>query len=136
VNLLVEIALGAAAAIAAAVCVAILPQTTPVGRRTRVEPAPSRPEQLVRLERLVISAGASSLQLHAYLRPLLVEVASQRLAGRGRALERMTADDARELLGDRMWEIVRPDRPFPEDRSGPGITPCELADIIDRLERL
>jgi hypothetical protein len=43
---------------------------------------------------------------------------------------------ARELLGDRLWEIVRPHRPFPEDRQGPGVPPSELRGMLGVLERL
>jgi hypothetical protein len=42
----------------------------------------------------------------------------------------------RELLGDGLWDIVRPDRPFPEDRHGPGVAPQELRAMLGALERL
>jgi hypothetical protein len=76
------------------------------------------------------------VQVHAYLRPRLVEIASYRLAARGQALERMPDAVGRELLGDRLWEVVRPERPFPEDRQGPGVRPQELAEMLEVLERL
>ena len=82
----------------------------------------------MRLERLVSMAGSSALQVHAYLRPLLAEIASRRLAARGQSLERMPEPPAGTLLGERLWEIVRPDRPFPEDRHGP-------RDLLARAER-
>ena len=84
----------------------------------------------------MISAGTSAVHVHAYLRPLLVEIASRRLAARGQTLERMPDAVARELLGDRLWDIVRPDRPFPEDRHGPGVAPQELRAMLEVLERL
>ena len=84
----------------------------------------------------MVSAGTSAVHVHAYLRPLLVEIASRRLAARGQTLERMPDAAARELLGDRLWDIVRPDRPFPEDRHGPGVPPQELRAMLGVLERL
>jgi hypothetical protein len=74
--------------------------------------------------------------MHAYLRPLLAEIASARLGMRGMTLDRMADADGRRLLGDRLWELVRPDRPFPEDRRGSGVQAGELAGMLDTLERL
>jgi hypothetical protein len=135
-TLALEIALIAIAAVGAAICVALVP--VGVSRRPRRAPPrePSAPGQLVELERLVGSASASALQLHAYLRPLLAEVAATRLAARGVTLERMADEAGVPLLGDRLWELVRPGRPFPEDRRGPGLSTDELASMLDTLERL
>jgi hypothetical protein len=126
----------ALAGIAVAVCVALLPEARPIRRRRRAAPAPARPDELVALERLVASAGTSAVQVHAYLRPLLVEIASRRLAARGQTLDRMPNAAARKMFGDRLWDIVRPDRPFPEDRHGPGVAAHELAEMLKVLERL
>jgi len=136
VRLLAEIGLVVLAGIAVAVCVSLVPDPRSTRRRRRAAPAPGRPDQLVELERLVISAGTSAVHVHAYLRPLLAEIASRRLAARGQTLERMTDTAARELLGDRLWDLVRPDRPFPEDRHGPGVAPQELRAMLGVLERL
>lgn len=135
-RLLAEIAIVVAAAVAIGVFVASVP-TVPLGRRRRrMEQESTRPGQLLAIERLVALAGTSALQVHAYLRPLLAEVASQRLAARGQTLERMPAATGRRLLGERLWEIVRPDRPFPEDRRGPGVGPEDLRAMLETLERL
>jgi hypothetical protein len=91
---------------------------------------------LVALEGLVAGSSASALHVHAYLRPLLAEIASRRLAAHGQALERMPESDARRILGDRFWELVRPDRPFPEDRHGPGVSVRDLDAMLEVLERL
>jgi len=135
-SLVAEIALVAAAAVGICVCLALLPEARSTRRRQAAVPERLRPEQLVRLERLVTMAGTNAIQVHAYLRPLLVEITSRRLAERGRALEQMPESIARQLLGDRLWEIVRPDRPFPEDRHGPGISPHDLSAVVEALERL
>jgi len=135
-RLVAEIALVAVAAIGVCVCLALLPETRSTPRRRAAVPEPSRPEQLVRLESLVMMAGTSAIQVHAYLRPLLVEIASRRLAARGRALEQMPESIARQLLGDQLWEIVRPDRPFPEERHARGISSQDLREVLAVLERL
>jgi hypothetical protein len=135
VTLVAETALVLLAAIGLGICVALLPGA-PTRRRGRSAPASPRPAPLVALERLVVTAGTNAVQAHAYLRPRLVEIASYRLAARGQTLERMPDAVGRELLGDRLWEVVRPDRSFPEDRQGPGVRPQELAAMLEVLERL
>jgi hypothetical protein len=136
VRLAAEIALVVLAGAGLALCVALLP-TAPT-RRYRPQPTPAspRPGQLVALERLVVTAGTSAMQVHAYLRPRLIEIVSYRLAVRGQTLARMPESVGRELLGDRLWDIVRPGRPFPEDRNAPGVRPPELAAMLAVLERL
>jgi hypothetical protein len=135
-RLLAEIGLVALAGIAVTVCVSLLPDARPTGRHRARAPGPARPGQLVELERLVVSAGTSTVQAHAYLRPLLVEITARRLAARGQSLERMSDAAGRELLGDRLWDIVRPGRPFPEDRHAPGVAPQDLRAMLELLERL
>lgn len=135
-TLLAEIVLVALAGVAVAVCVSLLPNRRPTRRRAPAAPLPSRPSQLVALERLAVSSGTSAVQAHAYLRPVLVEIASHRLAAHGQTLERMPDGTARQVLGDRLWDIVRPNRPFPDDRQGPGVRPDELAAMLKVLEQL
>ena len=135
-TILAEIALVLLAAIGVAVCLARLPAPgRPTTGRASARQAP-RPAQLVRLEGVVSMSGASALHAHAELRPLLAEVVSRRLAARGQALERMPDAAGRELLGERLWEIVRPDRPFPEDRHGPGVSARDLCAMLELIERL
>jgi hypothetical protein len=43
-------------------------------------------------------------------------------------------DTARAILGEETWELVRPDRPAPEDRLAKGIAPSELGKVVDALE--
>jgi hypothetical protein len=136
-TLLLEIALVVLAGVAVAVCVALLPDARSTDRRHRVTPAPTRPVQLERLERLIVTSGASgAVHAHAYLRPLLVEIVSHRLAARGQALSSMPDAVGREVLGEQLWELVRPGRPFPEDRRGPGVSSAELDAMLERAEVL
>ena len=104
-NLPAEIALVVLAGLAVAACVALLPNPRAAPGRARVTPAPARPAQLVELERLVITSGTSAVHVHAYLRPLLAEIASRRLATRGQALERMPDAIGRELLRKASMEV-------------------------------
>ena len=135
-TLLAEIALVVVAAITVAVSVAMLPEAVAWRNRRAPVPQAARPEQLVRLESLVTMAGASALKAHAYLRPLLVEIASRRLAARGQTLERIPEAAGKDLLGAPLWELVRPDRQFPEDRHGRGVPRQDLAAMVEALERL
>ena len=43
---------------------------------------------------------------------------------------------AEELLGDGLWEIVRPDRPAATYRVGNGLEEEDLRAVIERLEEL
>jgi hypothetical protein len=94
-----------------------------------------RPAQLVRLERIVERSGESGSSAHTRLRPVLVEIAEARLAHRGLRLD-SDVEEARRLLGPVVWELVRPDRPAPQGRDGPGIPPRRLGEILDALESL
>lgn len=134
-TLLAEIALLVIAAGVVAVCLARLPATAAARARAR-SPSPQPPEQLLELERLVSNSAASALTVHAYLRPLLVEISNRRLAARGHSLDHMTDATGAALLGEPLWDIVRPARPFPEDRQAPGIAPRELTAMLGVLERL
>ncbi len=96
--------------------------------------APAKPATLAGLEMLVGGAlGVADVQLR--LRPVLREIAAARLARHGVRLE-LDDDRARELLGDELWEIVRPGRSLPEDRFGPGLSRGELRGLLERLEAL
>jgi len=77
-----------------------------------------------------------AFHLHARLRPVLRDVAAHRLRSRyGVELDR-EAGRARELVGTNAWELVRPDRPPPEDRLARGPDVAELARVIDELEAI
>ena len=104
--------------------------------KRRREPDPHRPQGLVAMERLIILAVATAFDLNYRLRPILREIAAQRLAdnrglrlaGGGPRIER--------VLGEGLWELVRPDRPGSESRFGPGVRPQALGRAIERLESI
>lgn len=102
----------------------------------RRAPDPHRPHGLVAIERLVILAEAASFDLHYRLRPILREIAAQRLAdSRGLRLDR-GGPQVERVLGEGLWELVRPDRPGPESRFDPGVRPQDLRRAIERLESI
>lgn len=140
-RLVAEVGFIVVGAIGAAICLAALAMRLPAGGpvfepalRPRVK-TEVWPAQLVRLQHILEWSGESDLDAHTRLRPVLVEVAEVRLAGRGLRLDRDVAE-ARRILGPKAWDLVRPDRPRPEDRDVPGIAPRDLAEILDALEAL
>jgi hypothetical protein len=114
---------------------ALLPRGPWLGRHRRSKPAPVRPADLRRLEILVGATGLSAAETHAALRPVLRGIASASLNRRGVRLAG-NPDAARELLGDELWDLVRPGRPRPVDGRAQGATLQQLAQMTDRLEQL
>ena len=110
----------------------------------RAEPEPptlvrrmtQRLPELERTERAVLLAASNAFDVHYRLRPILREIAAQRLATRrGLSLD----DDvtaARAVVGEEAWELVRGDREPPELRFGPGVQAAELGEVVAALERI
>jgi len=98
----------------------------------RVPESEARPPEIERIERELTISTANAFDLHVRLRPTLRTIASARLAERGLRLD----EDGEELLGEDLWELLRPDRLPPADRHGPGISPEALRDAVDRVEAL
>jgi hypothetical protein len=97
---------------------------------------PERPAELERLEREVYLSLGSSFYLHHRLRPMLREVAANRLLLRhGLDLDKRP-EDSKVVLGDTAWSWLRADRPEPRDRWAPGPPLAELTAVIDALERI
>jgi uncharacterized membrane protein len=86
------------------------------------------PAQVERMEREVTLGVSNAYDLHRRLLPHLREIAQCRLERAGRA-------PGPDTLGD-WWELLRPDRPEPEDRFAPGISQSELRALVDDLERM
>ena len=97
---------------------------------------PERPAELERLERDVYLSLGSSFYLHHRLRPLLREVAENRLLLKhGIELDRRPGA-AEALVGETAWAWLRPDRDEPRDRWAPGPPLAELTAVVDALERI
>ncbi|MFL5955412.1 MAG: hypothetical protein ACJ76I_15030 [Gaiellaceae bacterium] len=86
------------------------------------------PDEVARMQREVTLAVSSAYDLHRRLLPHLREIARCRLERAGRV-------PGPETLGT-WWELLRPDRPEPVDRFGPGISQAELRALVADLERM
>lgn len=135
-TLFVEVALIVLAGLSVLLAVRRLWAAAPArpGRRAVAIDAP--PAQLLENRELIASASLSALYAHAYLRPALAESVDARLARAGFRLAAISDEVGRELLGEPLWDLVRPDRPLPADRHGPGVTAAELQAMLDVVERL
>ena len=87
-----------------------------------------------KLAREVQLGTQTAFDLHYRLRPTLVEIARNRLAGRGISLDNERR--AKAVLGDEAWELLRPDREPPRNRNAPGIGQDELGRLVGALERI
>jgi hypothetical protein len=84
--------------------------------------------ELERMEREVTLATASAYDLHYRLLPHLREIARCRLERSGKSY-------GPDTLGP-WWELLRADRPEPDDRFAPGIKQAELRALVGDLERM
>ena len=114
------------------------PRTTPLRAQAKRRDAPRRgvPAVLARLEQEVALGAAGSFDLHHQLRPRLRTLAAELLTTRGRLSLDGDSAQARQLLGEETWGIVRKDRLPPEDRLARGITPEALSRVVTSLERI
>ena len=99
---------------------------------SRKPPEPTRPSEIVRIEREITLGTTSAGHLDTRLLPLLREAASARL---GIDFD-IHPERARAALGDETWELLRPDRPEPSDRSAPGLSIRRVRAVVDLLEQL
>lgn len=105
----------------------------PKGRRKKGRrPPPS----LALIEHETALGVAGAFDLHHRLVPRLREQASGLLASRRRVHLASDPDSARRILGDETWDLVRTDRPPPEDRLARGIPPPDLRRVVESLERV
>ena len=117
------------------------PIGSPFSRPTRLAPLRQRARRRKRrgpkataVDHLVDSATSQASGFHFRLRPVLRDVADQRL----RSHHGIGIDDAAAapLLGAVAHDLLRHDRPAPDDRRSAGIAPAVLADVLTTLERL
>jgi hypothetical protein len=102
----------------------------------RPVPGPVRPPQLVRLEREITLGSANGANFEQRLLPILREAAAARLAARHNVELARRPEAARRLLGDEVWELLRPDRAETADRTARGLPLRRLRRLIEALERL
>ncbi len=87
-----------------------------------------------KLEREVELGLQTAFDFHFRLRPTLVEVARNRLAGRGISLA--NEERAKVVLGAEAWDVLRPDLEMPRDRNAPGLSTDQLGRLVGALERI
>lgn len=83
-----------------------------------------RPTELVRVERDLTLSASSAGEFHARMRPLLLAIVTARVR------------HPREALDVETWELLRPDRPAPDDRAAPGVPLRRIAELVDTIESL
>lgn len=100
------------------------------------KPAAPQAAELTRMERELMLGTADADHAQRRLLPLLRAAAAARLASRHGVELSRRPETARALLGDEVWELLRPDRPPPEDRHGPGVPREQIVAVIERVESL
>ena len=95
-----------------------------------------RNRQEERVEQLDALSRRLTADVHHRLRPLVSEIAAARLARRHGVDLTRRPEQACELVGPRTWELVRPDREPPDERSLRGWSERELRELVDELEQI
>lgn len=130
------VALASTLALATALAAAAALQLRPARRQ---QPPPRAQDKMpMRLRQIaddLRESEESEVGVDRSLRPLLVPIAAARLGRRGVDMA-LAPRRAQELLGDVLWEIVRPDRPSASYRVGRGLAGDDLRTAIERLEQL
>jgi hypothetical protein len=130
----VTVTSAALVAAGALVAAALLPPVPRPQRRRKAQPARApRPKGLSAMERQVGLARGSAGDLHERLCPLLRDIARDRLAAAGIDLDR-DPETAAQALGPETWQLIRPDRPPPNDLHGPGASLADVRTAVGRIE--
>jgi hypothetical protein len=131
------VAVASALALATALAAAAALQLRPAPRQ---QPGPpgrddEMPLRLRQIAEDLRESEQSEVGVDRSLRPLLMPIVAARLGRRGVDMA-LAPRRAQELLGDVLWEIVRPDRPSAAYRVGRGLAGDDLRTAIERLEQL
>ena len=130
------------------VCGAVLVLALRSLRRLYPRPRPLRPRKarrarsrrpppsLARIEHEAALGVAGAFDLHFRLVPRIRSIASGLLASRRRVSLDSDPEAARRRLGSEVWEVVRDDRPAPEDRLARGIAVADLRVVVESLEQV
>lgn len=102
-------------------------------RRGRGTPSAS---DLAAVERLLSLSVASAEDEHTRLRPLVTDIARQRLADHTGVRLDGDPQAAAAAVGPEVWELVRPGRPAPPDRRARGIPRARLRSVVEALEQI
>jgi hypothetical protein len=91
---------------------------------------------LAAVDRLLALSVASAEDEYVRLRPLVLEIATQRLADHTGVRIDAAPEAAAAILGEETWALVRPGRERPADRRARGISAERLRTVVDSLERI
>lgn len=94
-------------------------------------PAPARPDDLVRLERLLGWKVYSRAEFDVRVAPVLARVLAARAKKRFGIDVAADPERARELVDPELWDLVDPSHP---DHEGPNVTTRDIAHLVDRIE--
>ncbi len=94
------------------------------------------PAELESIARLLALSSASGVYVSNRLRPEVRAIAREVLISRQGIDLDAEPGAARGVLGPTVWELVRPDRPAPDDYQSPGLAPAVLAAIVAELEEV
>ena len=97
---------------------------------------PRTASDLATVERLLSLSVSSADDEHARLRPLVTDLARQRLADHTGVRLDGDPEAAAAAVGPEVWELVRPDRPVAPDRRARGIPVARLRRVVESLERI
>ena len=112
------------------------PRSRPLHPRRRKPVSRRRPPSLARIEHEAALGVAGSFDLHFRLVPRIRAIASGLLASRRGISADVAPDTARSIVGPETWDLVRPDRPSPEDRLARGLPISELRRVVESLEKV
>jgi hypothetical protein len=110
------------------------PGETPLPRSASGRAQRTLPPDLERIERDVALAVAGSFDLHYRLVPRLRALAAGLLSARRNVSLERSPEEARVIVGDEAWALVRPGREAPQERLGKGIDASDLRRVVDSLE--
>jgi hypothetical protein len=111
------------------------PRARPLRPRPLRDPGSRRPPpSLARIEHESALGVAGAFDLHFRLVPRLRSIAAGLLASRRRLALDAESDAARRILGPETWELVREDRPSPDDRLARGLPAPDLRRVVESLE--
>ena len=141
-----ETILAAYAIVVAAIGMASLMRTMRAARHDDPSPfehelmrervAPTRPNELIRVERDLLLGTENAGHFHGRLLPLLRGAAAARLASHhGIDLERQP-EAAQRLVGDELWQYVRPDREQPADLYASGPSVRVVRSLVEGIEAI
>jgi hypothetical protein len=111
------------------------PARRPV-RLRRARRGGSAAPDLAAVDRLLSMAVSSAEDEYVRLRPLVRDIARQRLADHTGVRLETAPDAAAAMLGPDVWELVRPDRQRPANQHARGIPPARLRAVVEALERI